>query len=332
MIPRPAGACRRHVVAVLSAACWVLGTHGCAYLPQRTPLAPQPLPAELAVYYDYPAKPSQATTKLVRERPAYREWLVSFPLSAAGFEPTEPVVEFEWFESTRPGRRPAILFNPILGGDYPLERGICRFFARRGFHVALVHRKTLKVSPEHPVSRLEVLLRQGVIRIRQIVDWMAAQERVDPERMADFGVSMGGMASVMAVAVEPRLKAHVVVMAGGSLADILMTSRDTLLTKPRQRYLQARGMDLATLRRQLEQEVKTDPLHLAPYADGRRMLLFISLLDRTVGTRNELRLRRALGRPATQFLCAGHYTAYLLLPYLKYASLRFLTRELALTP
>jgi hypothetical protein len=61
-------------------------------------------------------------------------------------------VEVEWFESTEPGRRPAILFNPILGGDYPLERGICRFLASHGFHVAMVRRKTLKISPEHPVS------------------------------------------------------------------------------------------------------------------------------------------------------------------------------------
>ena len=86
-----------------------------------------------------------------------REFAVQFPLSAEGFEPTEPVVEFEWFESTQPGRRPAILFNPILGGDYPLERGVCRFLARHGFHVAMVYRKTLKIAPEHPVDRIELL-------------------------------------------------------------------------------------------------------------------------------------------------------------------------------
>jgi hypothetical protein len=290
--------------------------------------APQPLPPDVSTYYSYPVPATNATKQLVREHPKFREFLVQFPLSASGFEPTEPVVEFEWFESTQPGQRPAILFNPILGGDYPLERGICRFLASRGFHVAMVHRKTLKISPEHPIDHLELLLRQGVVRIRQVVDWMERQEEVDAARLGSFGISMGGIASVMAAAVEPRLQAHVVALAGGGIPDILTTSHDSLLTKPRQRYLERQQMDLATLRRALTEHVKTDPLRLAPYADTRRMLLFVSLADRTVGTANELRLRQALRKPPTVFLLAGHYTAYLFLPYVKHASLRFFRQQL----
>ncbi len=201
-------------VAWLSTLCLVLSASGCAYAPLRAsslPLGgPLPLPSEIAAYYDYPDHTHHATMTMVKERPGVREFLVQFPLSVSGFEPTEPTVEFEWFESTRPGRQPAILFNPILGGDYPLERGICRYFAAHGFHVALVHRKTLKISPEHEVSHIELLLRQGIIRIRQVVDWMAAYERVDPTRMGGFGISMGGIAGVITAAVEPRLRVHVV--------------------------------------------------------------------------------------------------------------------------
>ncbi|MBI4343160.1 MAG: hypothetical protein HY599_07315, partial [Candidatus Omnitrophica bacterium] len=171
---------------------------GCASVPRRSAYpSPQPLPGEIAAYYAYPDHHPSATVQLVRTQPRVREFLVRFPLSVSGFEPTEPMVEFEWFESSQPGRRPAILFNPILGGDYPLERGMCRHFARYGYHVALVHRKTLKISPEHPVDRIELLLRQGVLRIRQVVDWMAVQERVDADRMGGFGISMGGIAGVI---------------------------------------------------------------------------------------------------------------------------------------
>ena len=141
--------------------------------------------------------------ELVKDRPRFQEFLVRFPLSVSGFEPTEPIVECEWFESKALGRRAAILFNPILGGDYPLERGICRYLAHRGFHVALVHRKMLKISPERDTAYLELLLRQGILRIRQVVDWMASQDRVDPHRMGSFGISMGGMASVIAAAQWP---------------------------------------------------------------------------------------------------------------------------------
>jgi hypothetical protein len=253
---------------------------------------------------------------------------VQFPLAAQGFEPTEPTVEVEWFESAAPGRRPAILFNPILGGDYPLERGICRFLAAHGFHTAMVRRKTLKISPEHDVARIELLLRQGLVRIRQVVDWMETRERVDPDRMGSFGISMGGIAGVMTAAVEPRLKAHVIALAGGAIPDILASSNDTLLAKPRRRYLERNGMDLATLVQRLREEVRSDPIRLAPYADNRNMLMFIALFDRTIGFRNSLRLREALGRPRTIFLPFGHYTAYFSLPYLKFASLRYFEETL----
>ncbi|MBI3010947.1 MAG: prolyl oligopeptidase family serine peptidase [Candidatus Omnitrophica bacterium] len=305
-------------------------TAGCAYVPQRSvPAHPLPLPAELASYYDYPKQPINATREMVRDHAALREFFIRFPLSVSGFEPTEPVVEVEWFESKQLGRRPAILFNPILGGDYPLERGICRFFASHGFHVAMIHRKTLKISPEHDASRLELLLRQGVLRIRQVVDWMETQEGVDPRRLGSFGLSMGGIASVMAAAVEPRLRTHVVGLAGGSIADILLMSKDSLLTKPLNRYLERQQLDRAALERLLEEQVKTDPIRLAPYVDSRQLFLFIALADRTIGRANALRLWRALGRPQVVFLPTGHYTSYFFLPYVKRVSLRFFQRHLA---
>ncbi|MBI4004497.1 MAG: hypothetical protein HY353_05690 [Candidatus Omnitrophica bacterium] len=290
---------------------------------------PQPLPQEVAAYYAYPRAPTNVTTEPLREDRWVREALIRFPLSASGFEPTEPVVEFEWFESIQPGRRPAILFNPILGGDYPLERKICRFLARHGFHAALVHRKTLKIGPDQPIEHLELLLRQGIVRIRQIVDWMELHERVDPSRMGGFGISMGGIASVITAAVEPRLRAHVIALAGGSIPDVLITSKDSLLTKPRARYLAHHQMDLRTMEALLRQHIRTDPVRLAPYVEPSQLFMFIALGDRTIGRANALRLRRALRNPTTVFLPTGHYTAYFLLPYVQYASLRFFRRHLA---
>ncbi|MBI2104003.1 MAG: acetylxylan esterase [Candidatus Omnitrophica bacterium] len=313
------------------AVCLLIAASGCASLPMRgqTP-APLPLPPEVSAYYEYPRRAHGTTVLLLGERPGLREFLVRFPLAAEeGIALTEPVVEVEWFEATATGRRAAILFNPILGGDYPLERGICRFLAAHGFHVALVHRKTLKLSPEHPVAHIEVLLRQGVLRIRQVVDWMSTHERVDPERLGSFGISMGGIASVVAAAVEPRLRAHVVALAGGSVPDILVASPDRLLAQPRAQYLARNHLDLAALEARLRQEVRTDPLRLAPYVDAGDLFMIIAVFDRTIGRERALRLWRALGRPRVTLLPLGHYTAYLALPYVKAASLRFFRERLA---
>jgi hypothetical protein len=317
---------RHRLPSLLAALLLLPGVSGCASVRHRAsaPRVVPALPSGIAAYYDYPSHTPQAERTQTADHARHTEWLVRFPLSVpADLEPTEPIVEVEWFESKEPGRRPAILLNPILGGDYPLERGICRFFARHGYHVAMPRRKTLKISPEHKIERIELLLRQGVIRIRQVVDWMSAQEHVDPDRLGSFGISMGGIAGVITAAVEPRLKVHVVALAGGSIPDILVTSKDSLLTTPLRKYLERNRMDRATMERQLRDTVKTDPLALAPYIDPDELIMFITLLDRTVGRANELRLWRALGRPTATFMPLGHYTALASLPYLKFASLRF---------
>ena len=315
---------------VLSVLC-ALAVAGCATVPARfVAQTPTPLPPGLAAYYDYPDHAPKAAVEPVKRRRAWTESLVRFPLSVPeGLTPTEPTVEFEWFETTQPGRRAAIVFHPILGGDYPLERGVCRYLAQQGFHVALVHRKTLKIPPEREVAYLELLLRQGVLRIRQVVDWMARQERVDPDRLGSFGISMGGIATVLAAAVEPRLRAHVAALPGGGIADILASSNDSLLTKPLNKYLAHHRMNKKTLEQQLRAALKTDPILLAPYVPTDRFLMFIAVADRTIGYRNSMRLWEALGRPKSVLLPFGHYTAYLALPYLKYASRRFFQKALS---
>jgi hypothetical protein len=303
---------------------------GCAHVPFHSAAAraTQPLPPSLAAYYAYAATTPQVEIELLEEQPRFRRSLVRFPLSAPDFTPTEPVIELEWFESTAPGARPAVRFSPILGGDYPLERGICRFLASHGYHVAMVHRKTLKVAPEKDAAYLELLLRQAILRNRQVVDWMVRQPGVDAERLAGYGLSMGGMATFITAAVEPRLKYHVVVLAGGSLADIICTSKDSLLTKPRARYLAHHHIDVDTMHRLLTEALTTDPIRMAPYVEPERLFMFIALADRTIGASNALRLWRAAGRPSCLFVPVGHYTAYITLPYLKYTSLRFLNERL----
>ena len=73
----------------------------------------------------------------------------------------------------------------------------------------------------------------------------------------------------------------------------------------------------------MDERIKTDPILLAPYADAARMFMFIAVFDRTIGRGHSLTLWRALGRPRVVYLPAGHYTSYFLLPYLKFASLRY---------
>ncbi|MBI3330970.1 MAG: hypothetical protein HYZ96_02530 [Candidatus Omnitrophica bacterium] len=78
--------------------------------------------------------------------------------------------------------------------------------------------------------------------------------------------------------------------------------------------------------------MRTDPVRLAPYVDAGDLFMVIAVFDRTIGRASALRLWRALGRPRVTFLLLGHYTAYLALPYVKAASLRFFQDTLGTPP
>lgn len=320
----------RRLAQLVILGCAGLSAAGCASIPQRAVVpAPHPLPDALVAYYDYPDHASQAVQLPLEETRQFRVSLVRCPFSPpADLAVTEPIVEWEWYESTRAGRRPAIVLNPILGGDYPIEQSLARFFAARGYHVALIHRKTLKISPEHELAHIELLLRQGLIRIRQVVDWVSRHPSVDPQHLGSFGISMGGIAGAMTAAIEPRLRAHVIALAGGPLADILATTADPLLAKPRARYLASHQLPLQMLHDELARVIVSDPIRLAPYTQGQPILFVIALTDRTIGRSHEFALWRALGRPQVTMLLSGHYTSYLALPYLKRKSLRFFRQTL----
>lgn len=324
--PRPFA---RSIAAILAAAL----TSGCVALSPRTS-AGTTAPADraaLQTYYRYATPEEPPAVVVEQQTPRYTLKRVRLPAAMKVLDGQNEIV-VEYYESTAPGKRPALLVYPILGGDYPLERAFAKFFATHGFHAALVYREKFKVGPERTAPYIESLLRQGVIKNRQVIDWLVQQPTVDAGRLGAFGISMGGVNAANTAAVESRLKAHAIILGGGSLADMVRDSKDSLITKPRRRYLEANHMTLEEMHRRLSEEIKTDPLKLAPYVDGRTVFMTIALFDRTVTSQAGFRLWRALGRPRVWILPCGHYTAYLTIPFVERACLQFFREQLHVAP
>ena len=306
---------------------------GCAHLHPAITAPTAAPPADTAAYYDYPRAAINPTVELLSEHEGYAIHLVRWPLATAdALSEAERTVEVEWYESSQPGTRAALLVLPILGGNYPIERAFCRFFSYRGVHCALVRRRTIKFAATESPEDLEALLRRAVVRNRQVIDWLETQPSVDDARLGLFGISMGGIVGVMTAAVEPRVKALVAGLAGGSIADILCHTHDSILTRPRARYLAKQGVTLEALHRRLTDGIRTDPLRLAPYVDGHRVLTIMARLDRTIPRAERLALWRALGQPETLLLPLGHYSSIALVPYVATHALRFYRRTLGLPP
>lgn len=300
---------------------------GCVTVPVPVRANRSPLPRmESAGYYGYAPARTKATVSSVEPGDGWlRERLTLTALEGTGLPP----IRIDWYKPEKPGRHPAVLISPILAGNDLYVRDFARFYAARGLHAVLVYRKKESFYAQRPLSDIEDHLRDSVIQLRRVIDWLEEQASVDPERIGSFAISMGAILTTVLAAVEPRVRGSVLGLAAGNLPEILMTSQDKGIAKRRNNYLKENGITPKELLARLRGVIRSEPLTVAPAIDPEKVLLIAGRFDRVLGFQRTLALWRAMGRPRMIVLPTGHYTATLATPYLKIVTYSFLLRRLA---
>jgi len=223
-------------------------------------------------------------------------------------------------------RRPTVLMLPISGGiDFSVE-SFARLFVAHGINCALVHNRKVRIKGTQSAEEVEAYFRQTVLDNRQALDYLVTRADVDPNRLGCLGLSLGGIKTSLVAAVDRRIKCAVLGLAGGSMADITMHSKEHGIEEYVHELL-ALGVEPALIYGELKEKVRTDPLRLGPYLDARKTLLFIAGFDQVVPTWTGKQLRQAIGGPQTIYLLAGHYTSFLYLPYAQWTSLGFVKKK-----
>jgi dienelactone hydrolase len=223
--------------------------------------------------------------------------------------------------------RPLVLLSPVLGNGALLVNELATAVTRKGYHAAMVFRKDLEFHPERSLEDAEAEIRLVVMRSKQVVDWFLTQPDVDGRRLGTLGVSAGAIVNACVAGADPRLRAHVFVLAGGPLADVLVDSRERRFV----RYGRAIGASLGwtpdQVRAELRRTIRTDPVLLAPQVRG-DVLLFLARGDTSVPTRHGWTLWEALGRPRVHVLPSGHRTSFALLGWITGRAADFLADRL----
>lgn len=215
-------------------------------------------------------------------------------------------------EGRAPARRAAVVITPILGARDELPGLLGAALAASGLHAAVVLRAETILDPAAPEARIERVLRTAVVDRRRTVDWLQGLPEVDPARIGACGASLGGITTALLCAVEPRIRAGAVLLAGGDLPRVLVESDEPRIA----RWRAERGLDPAALGARLAAEVESDPLLLAPAVDARRLLVVQARFDAAVPAACQERLWEALGRPERWVLPTGHRSAGVYLPWL----------------
>ena len=305
----------------------MVAASSCAVRPcSRSYPGPKARSAEVLEYYSYPHQDPHATVKVLKQKRRYAVERVEMDSAVRLFGEEKILVDY--YKVTEPGRFPAILVLPISGGvDFCVE-SFARVFADHGLHAAIVYNRGVKIERTKTAEEVEAYFRQVVFDNRQVLDWLVQQPEVDPNRLGCLGLSLGGIKASLVAGADDRIKAVVMGLAGGSLADLTVCSKERRLKECIDQWVKS-GVSREALHEELSNKIRTDPLALAPHIDARDALMFIALFDQSVPRTCGDRLREAMGGPETVYLFSGHYTGFLYLPYAHARSLAFLKERLS---
>ena len=120
---------------------------------------------------------------------------------------------------------------------------------------------------------------------------------LDGERVGAFGVSAGGIVAASMLGADPRLKAGVLVFAGAPMADVFVGTSEERVRESIDQAQRELGWTRPQIRQVLFENLRTDPIVLAPRVDSSKVLMFIATKDDSVPTATQRGLWEALGRP-----------------------------------
>lgn len=281
-------------------------------------------PAKLLEYYSYPQQPIEAKVETLREKCRYKIRRVEFP-SALNVFGTDNI-KVDYYVQKKCGRFPTVLALPIAGGvDFCIE-SFARHYASNGFNCAVMHNRPVDLADIESAEQAEDYLRQVVLDSRQVLDFLVERQEVDSDRLGCIGLSLGGIKASMVSAVDERIKCTVIGLAGGSMADIALESKEKAVRDYIGGWVEM-GVSPEALRIEMSEKLVTDPVALGKYADARNLLMYIAAFDRIVPKKCGKNLRQAMGKPEAVYLFSGHFTSLLYLPYAERNSLSFFKRK-----
>jgi len=320
--------------------CVVWGSSCAHYQLDPTYSGPHSRTAQMLEYYNYPQQPTDVRIEKTKETKRFTISRIYLP-SAVNVFGTEDI-KLDYYVQTsaarlpdeqgsvepkKQGKFPTVIIFPISGGVDFSVRSFAKCFASHGFNCAIIHNRKADLEDAKTAEDVENYFQQVVIDARQVLDWLVQRPEVDAEKLGCLGLSLGGIKATIVTAVDERIKCTVIGLAGGSIADVALSSKEHEIEHYINEFVKL-GIKPQDIHSELSQKVKTDPLNLAPYINAANVLMYIAVFDRVVPTQSGEKLWKIMGKPEVIHLFSGHYGSFLYLPYAQSESLRFFKKKL----
>lgn len=203
---------------------------------------------------------------------------------------------------------PCVIFLYGIGQNVRFFDRVAPIFAKAGFAMAMPEQFQCGERRKRGIGliREALALRERSSRLvpetRRLVDLLSETPGIDPRRIDLIGVSYGGIAGCAVVALEPRLRSAVLVMAGGDLPRLL----DSLVRKrkPESRFLAPAAASLVAWLLQ-----PFEPLNYIGETSPRSLLFLDVENDEMIDPACTAALYGAAGQPKEKRLYGGRHNS-----------------------
>ena len=170
--------------------------------------------------------------------------------------------------------------------------------------------------------------RISVIDVRQVIDWVGTRAEINKEQIAVIGISFGGFISAIAMGIDKRIKASVLLVTAGNLEKIVWLSKalpkewgysrtEAEFNSRQSRYakyldeVDEKGFENVS---PTEKGFLNDPMTFAYYLRKRPILMINGLWDEVIPKQCALDFWEACDKPAIIWFPSGHATIWLWYP------------------
>lgn len=256
--------------------------------------------------FTYELEPEKVVQGIVRTK-------LRFPSPVKTPHPENNTVHAEVFRPFGTGPFPGVIVLHIAGGDFELSRFIANALAQKGIATVFVMmpyygdrrppgKKIRMLEPDVEIA--SEAMRQVVLDLRRLCDWMQAQGDFDPKKLGIIGVSLGSITGALSAAIEPRLSHACLIMGGAKLAEVIYGSVEGEARDYRRLWAEHGG----TKEKLAEMVAAYDPWTYRDRLRQRVVLMISATEDTSIPRASSDALWEATGRQQIIWYPCGHYT------------------------
>lgn len=286
--------------------------------------------------YSYVRQNFDFKYRVKQENDSWTCYSIEFPSALSPQHLGNSAILGEYYLPKKIGRAPLAILVHGMGerSVYPCrliahslaKKGIASFIVFLVFHKSrapeVIKRKYPNLSSEEWFESYQV----SVTDIRQVIDWSSRRPEINQDHIAVAGISFGGMIASIAMGLEPRIKAGILVVSGGNSDKITRYSlllrwqykhNEEEFQNGQQSYLrylsevEKKGFESVTA---LKRSYLTDPMTFSVYVRNRPVLMLNALWDEMIPRVATLELWRSLGKPSLTWYPSTHASIWLWYP------------------